>query len=133
MTIGERREKSMSTSTISRDRKIDPIRPAEIPVLEKGHMFIAKNFRRGGGFVEAAKAAGLSPFHFHYRYTKHFGETPKATAVRLQIEMAKVLILTTPLADVADACGFSNQSHFSCRFKQLTGVRPLQWRRKNAT
>jgi AraC-like DNA-binding protein len=33
-----------------------------------------------------------------------------------------------PLAQVAMACGYADQSHFARRFKGSTGVAPAQWR-----
>jgi AraC family transcriptional regulator len=34
------------------------------------------------------------------------------------------------LADIALACGFANQSHFSRVFAKVTGVSPGAWRRQ---
>jgi AraC family transcriptional regulator len=33
------------------------------------------------------------------------------------------------LAEIATACGFAHQSHFTSRFKQATGLTPTRWRR----
>jgi transcriptional regulator GlxA family with amidase domain len=38
-------------------------------------------------------------------------------------------VTTTPLAEVALACGFSDQCHFTRVFSQATGTTPSQWRR----
>jgi AraC family transcriptional regulator len=33
------------------------------------------------------------------------------------------------LAKIASDCGFAHQSHFTSRFKQITGLTPTRWRR----
>jgi len=32
------------------------------------------------------------------------------------------------LSNIADACGFATQSHFTTSFRKLVGVTPLAWR-----
>lgn len=47
-------------------------------------------------------------------------------------ELAKAMLLERPwraLADVALACGYANQSHFSTAFKRATGMTPAAFRR----
>jgi AraC-like DNA-binding protein len=58
---------------------------------------------------------------------------PLQMVAEFQVGHAKELMMRgVPLADVADRCGFSNQSHFTARFKQLTGETPARWRRLQA-
>jgi len=33
------------------------------------------------------------------------------------------------LVKIASDCGFAHQSHFTSRFKQITGLTPTRWRR----
>ncbi len=37
-----------------------------------------------------------------------------------------------PLADVAAACGFASEQHFTTVFKKATGAAPAAWRRERA-
>ena len=49
---------------------------------------------------------------------------------RLQIDLAKDLLLQdVPLKEVARRCGFSQQSHFTHRFRMATGTTPARWLR----
>jgi len=48
-----------------------------------------------------------------------------------RISRAKEMLKAGALiADVASACGFSDQSHFTRTFSSLTGVTPGTWRRQ---
>ncbi|WP_207459676.1 AraC family transcriptional regulator [Azospirillum sp. SYSU D00513] len=96
--------------------------------------------RRVAEFVEAhldaplsiddlAAVAGLSPFHFARAFKRSTGEAPHRFVLRRRIERAKSLIAMDglPLAEVAAACGFSSQSHFTLRFREVTGLTPKRF------
>jgi AraC-like DNA-binding protein len=91
-----------------------------------------EQFRRGPTLDEIASVVGLSPFHFHRRFTERFGLTPKHLLFDLQLEEAERLLSdpSRALTDIAETCGFAHQSHFTSRFKQGTGLTPTAWRRK---
>jgi AraC-like DNA-binding protein len=59
-----------------------------------------------------------------------FGETPHAYVIRRRMAQAKSMMLETdsPLGHIAVACGFSDQAHFSRRFRELAGIPPQRWR-----
>ena len=80
---------------------------------------------------EIATTAGLSPFHFHRRFTDLLGLTPKQFLLDCQIHEAKTKLveMAKELSDIARECGFAHQSHFTSRFKQVTGYTPTRWRR----
>ena len=78
----------------------------------------------------AARAASLSPFHFHKLFHRHFGRTTKQVMTELQVEEAKRLMAAgTPLSEIAPLAGFAHQSHFTDRFKRLTLTTPARWLR----
>lgn len=51
-----------------------------------------------------------------------------------RMEKAKAMVqhTTTPLTDIALACGFNSASHFSNRFRSMTGITPSQLRAAKA-
>lgn len=93
--------------------------------------YIRENFRGSPDLHELAKTVNLSIFHFHRSFKRAFGEPPKHMITRLQIAEAKKLLAETetPLADLAKQLGFAHQSHFTSRFRQITGTTPSRYRR----
>jgi len=98
-----------------------------VPALK----FMQQEFHRGPTLQEIAKTVHLSPFHFHRRFTELLGITPKHFLLDCQIEQAKEQLVAREkeLSEIATACGFAHQSHFTSRFKQATGLTPTRWRR----
>jgi AraC family transcriptional regulator len=74
--------------------------------------------------------AGVHPVTVSACFPQYFSCTLGVYMRKLKIERA-LEILKTPgikLTDVAYACGFFDQSHFTRTFKQLTGFLPAQYR-----
>ena len=77
-----------------------------------------------------AKMCNLDPTYFHKLYTAAFGTTPAKRILKHRINAAKRGLIAgeLPLEELAARCGFSSQSYFCYRFKQVTGKTPLQYR-----
>lgn len=103
----------------------------EISRLVPAMQFMHREFGGGPTLNEIAASVKLSPFHFHRRFTELFGITPKHFLLECQIYAAKSHMLAgqKDLVEIANACGFAHQSHFTSRFKQATGLTPTGWRR----
>ncbi len=80
--------------------------------------------------ADLATLAHLSEFHFHRMFQASRGVSPHQWVTMLRIERAKALLRENSIADVASACGFSNQSHLSRLFKRHTGLTPAAYRQK---
>jgi AraC family transcriptional regulator len=87
---------------------------------------------KGGNLAEQLS---LSAGHFNRAFKETFGESPHAYIVGLRLEMARELMLSTadPLSQIAYACGFADQSHFTKAFRRGVGQTPNAWRRHNLT
>ncbi len=74
----------------------------------------------------------LDPTYFHKLYTAAFGETPAKRTLRYRIGAAKTKLVTTHASTevLAAECGFSSQTYFCYKFKQVTGQTPMQYRRE---
>ncbi|MBY8605696.1 AraC family transcriptional regulator [Burkholderia arboris] len=77
---------------------------------------------------DVAQAAGLSPFHAARLFTRTTGMPPHAWRNQLRLQRALApLRAGVPVADVAAASGFVDQSHFTRHFKRMFGVPPGRW------
>ena len=84
--------------------------------------------------AEVALACKLSPSHFARAFKASVSETPYGFRQARRIERAKDLLMRTDLtlAQIALRCGFSDQSHFTRVFANITGFPPGLWRRNRA-
>ena len=101
--------------------------------LLAGREYIHAHGTEEVSLVQAAKAACLSPFHFHRGFTKAFGQTPHSYVTGLRLAEARRLLESG--ASALDACldvGFSSPSGFSRLFRAQFGEPPSAIRRKFA-
>ncbi|AQT49572.1 MULTISPECIES: AraC family transcriptional regulator [Burkholderia] len=77
---------------------------------------------------DVAQTVGLSPFHAARLFTRTTGMPPHAWRNQLRLQRALApLRAGVPVADVAAASGFVDQSHFTRHFKRMFGVPPGRW------
>jgi AraC-like DNA-binding protein len=74
-----------------------------------------------------AQIAGISKFHFLRAFRNQFGLPPHAYQLQHRVFRAKELLRDLPPAEVAQQCGFSDQSHFHRVFRALVGSTPGQY------
>jgi AraC-like DNA-binding protein len=74
----------------------------------------------------------LNPRHdsIRHRFRKLFGISPRGLLVRLQVDRAKELLLTSDLSvkEIAFELGYAWQQDFTRAFKKCAGMSPSQWR-----
>jgi AraC-like DNA-binding protein len=80
-----------------------------------------------------ARACKLSTSHFSRAFKASTGVSPHQWVVTARLASARHLLANseTPLAEVADICGFSDQSHFSRVFGRFHATSPGVWRREH--
>nr|WP_247711907.1 helix-turn-helix transcriptional regulator [Qipengyuania qiaonensis] len=73
-----------------------------------------------------ARVTGLSPAHFSRLFKEVIGDSPYQFVMDYRVEQAKRMLgeQSRPLSDIALACGFADQAHFTRIFKRLTGMTP---------
>jgi AraC family transcriptional regulator len=97
--------------------------------------YLRENLDRPVRLNKMAEQVALSVSYFSRAFKETFGTTPHMHIVRLRLEMAKKVMLTTeePLSQIALACGLADQAHLSKLFRSVVGETPSAWRRRNIT
>lgn len=101
-------------------------------ILQDADKYIRIHFAEDIGLAEMAQRFNLHPNYFHRLYTTAFGMSPAQRLLACRIKAAKMLLLTTNLSmsEIAAQCGFSSQTYFGYKFKEVTKYTPLQYRKK---
>ncbi|MDR3465549.1 MAG: AraC family transcriptional regulator [Xanthobacteraceae bacterium] len=106
--------------------------------LQDSQLRIAKALLTGnlGGEVrlaEIARRCGLSRQYFAKAFKASTGMPPRRWLRHYRVESAKRMLRegSLPVADIAIACGFADQSHFTRVFAMAVGTSPAAWRREN--
>lgn len=90
---------------------------------------LVSNIERDIGLEELAKEVRLSRAHMIRAFRREYHITPHAFLTNLRIGKArKMLVEGVAVADVAFACGFADQAHFTRSFKAALGVTPGRFR-----
>lgn len=94
--------------------------------------FIEENLDRPICLEDLAALVNVSRFHFSRLFKRTIGVTAISYVEQCRIRRAKSLILETamPLAQVALAAGFADQSHFTRRFQRHVGCTPAAFARE---
>jgi AraC family transcriptional regulator len=101
--------------------------------LERVRHYIEKNLERGVSLKELAEVGRLSASHFARAFKQSEGLSPYDYVLQQRVRRAQQLLAGTdmPLAEIALACGFADQSHCSRRFRERVGVPPSRYRWMN--
>ncbi|OLL29268.1 AraC family transcriptional regulator [Burkholderia sp. SRS-W-2-2016] len=83
---------------------------------------------------DIARECQLSRAYFIRAFKAAMHRTPYQWLLERRIERARDLLGGTqrPITDIAVACGFADQSHFTRVFSQMVGAPPATWRRQAA-
>ena len=76
-----------------------------------------------------ASTVGWTRQHLRTRFVDELGLSPKVAARVMRVERARRLLLSpspgpTRIADVAAACGYTDQSHLTREFVEMVGCPP---------
>lgn len=98
---------------------------------ERARDHLQAHFTENVTVQDLVAVSGLSRAHLARAFVRRFGMPPHLYLNAVRIQRAKAEMLAgTPLAEVAPACGFADQSHLTRRFKGAVGVPPGQWLRQ---
>lgn len=112
-------------STIERQKDFTP------PLLiGKALEFMRKNLHRDISRDETARYAGISPSHFSRLLKERTGRSFTELLRQCRVDLACDMLQKTekPIAEIADSCGFCDQSYFTRVFQDVKGMTPKQFR-----
>jgi AraC-like DNA-binding protein len=96
--------------------------------VQKVRTYLEDHYQENVTLEQLATLVNLSPFHLLRMFRDAVGLPPHCYLTHIRVMQAKRLIaIATPLAEVAGAVGFSDQSHLTKHFKALVGVTPGQY------
>lgn len=100
--------------------------------LTRARACLARRYREKVVLKDAAREAGLSPFHFHRLFRALYEETPAEFVLRLRLAEGRRRLKfgREPIGQIADDLGFCNPSAFSRRFAAKYGLPPSEFRKK---
>ena len=92
--------------------------------------YIEDNLHRSISIADIASTVGLSEFHFARAFRQSFYTSVHRYIESCRIQRVRELLTTgQKLIEIADAAGFSDQSHLSRVVKRQTGVTPKSLKR----
>lgn len=97
--------------------------------------FVERQIATNFSLIDLADQVGYSPDHFSRLFKQTFEQSPHQYVLSRRVEWAMNLLKDDgmSIAEVALACGFSSQGHFTTVFKQRTGTTPGAYRRDTRT
>jgi AraC-like DNA-binding protein len=93
--------------------------------------YINDQIRESLELSSISRAVGLSEFHFARLFKAATGVTPFQFVTRTRMERAKQLLRKTrlPIFEIAERVGYQKPSHFSARFRAVSGCSPDDYRK----
>ncbi len=96
----------------------------------RGRDFLLSSLSERVVLQDAARAANMSPYHFHRAFREVFGAPPHRWLLARRLERAAHLLRTTSrhAHEIALDCGFESVPSFTNAFRQKFGAPPARWR-----
>jgi AraC-like DNA-binding protein len=113
------------------DHRPRPLKqPASQAAVELCREYLEANYERDVSLSELAALCGLSTYHLATIFRQQTGLPPHLYLNQVRVRRAKELLTRgLPLADTALMAGFFDQSHFTRRFKAITGMTPGMYKK----
>lgn len=90
--------------------------------------YIEDTYSENISIKNLSKLCNLSPFHLIRVFKESIGVPPHAYLKQVRIKRAKALLAQKfSISFTANEVGFTDQSHFSKQFKQITGITPNKY------
>lgn len=92
--------------------------------------FFEQNYNRPINVTEYFESIGYSYHHLRHTFKEAYGMTPNQYLMKLRIDMAQKLLLSTQksIEEIQKECGFNSPAHFAANFKRKTNKTPAEFR-----
>lgn len=99
--------------------------------VNKALYFIRENFGKDINVTDVSKVVGLKRNYFDLIFKKRLGISPIDYLINYRIEQSKIMLsLGMSVTDTAINCGFNSPSNFGAKFKKITGITPLSYKKQ---
>jgi AraC-like DNA-binding protein len=115
-----------ATHQKTRNSGLSGLAPWQIRIAKD---FLQKNFTQDVSLESLAQLTGLSRSWFARAFKVSTGVAPYTWVLQKRIALAQDLLTKTsdPIASIATAVGFADQSHFTKAFRRSVGITPREW------
>jgi AraC family transcriptional regulator len=98
--------------------------------LQRARLFVEGHADRIVHIPELAALTNFSPWYFTKTFHRVYGDSPQSYACRVRLDRARSLLAATPysVSEIAEACGFENQSSFARAFRRSFGRSAKEFR-----
>ncbi len=127
-------EEIIGLAGVSRDLRVTAAGADDLDDVARAVTFLQANFDESISADDLARRAGMSVYQLTRRIRSIYGITPAQLLNTTRIDMASRLLRTTnaPISEIAQRCGFFDQSAFTRSFKAAAGLTPSQYRERHA-
>jgi AraC-like DNA-binding protein len=109
----------------SRDRSTLPAVRRERDYVRRVRDYLEAHYDENVSLTRLSTLTGISPFHLLRAFTADVGASPFQYQTQVRVTRARRLLRGgCPIAEVALAVGFADQSHLTRQFKRIVGVTP---------
>lgn len=122
---------SVLAATFTRHSQFRPVMMmGQDTAVARARDYLHAHYAEDIGLEALATQAGCSRAHLIRSFRAAYHITPHAylTSLRIRVAQRQLADGVSPI-DVAFACGFADQAHFTRNFKARTGMTPAQFRR----
>ena len=98
-------------------------------VVRRVREYLEDHYADDVSLTQLGALTSRSPFHIARAFSKTFGLPPHAYLESVRVEQARELLKSgASVVDTALSVGYTDQSHFTHRFRRHTGITPGQYR-----
>lgn len=137
MSIEEENKRASSETLTSADSEPGLLDDRKIkdPRVRSAIDFMQTNLHRKISLIDLGRSVNLSAAHVSRLFSTETGISPSEYLIRLRIENARRLLMTTLLSikEIMALSGYNNRGHFVQHFKRYFRQAPSEYRKSSSS